>query len=380
MNSILIVGAGKEGKGFLGETYTLYGWKVSFLDKDPRVVDALKGGSYQVTVYQEDGTFVRTVTGYDAYLTDEKYECMDAVVNADVIALALYPEDIPEAAAYLGKGLTKRAEQNGKKVTIISCTNKNHIISDIGEWFENGLEQEDAKVWFRENAAVRDAIVRRSTNAENPWSLELVTQAVATLLIQQPVYADLSGLRWMELRDSLEQLKDIKIYTYNAPHATCAYAGYQKGYTHINESAADPDIAELMHQVLTEAIKGLSREFGVPEAEIWDFCTLPQTKEAMDDSIFRVAKDPVRKLGRNDRLTGNALFCLKHGIDPQALILSIANGMAYDEPKDEKAMEIQDCIRELGIEAAVAKVCGLPNDHEIVRRVARRYNEMMEKS
>lgn len=32
------------------------------------------------------------------------------------------------------------------------------------------------------------------------------------------------------------------------------------------------------------------------------------------------------------------MFCFKHGIDPKALIKSIANGMAYDEPRDEKAM------------------------------------------
>lgn len=58
----------------------------------------------------------------------------------------------------------------------------------------------------------------------------------------------------------------------------------------------------------------------------------------MDDSIYHVAVDPIRKLSRNDRLTGNAMFCFKHGIDPKALIKSIANGMAYDEPRDEKAM------------------------------------------
>ena len=45
MNSILVVGAGKEGKGFLGETFSTDGWKVSFLDKDPKVIEALKKGS-----------------------------------------------------------------------------------------------------------------------------------------------------------------------------------------------------------------------------------------------------------------------------------------------------------------------------------------------
>ena len=42
MYSILVVGAGKEGKGFIGETFSTEGWKVSFLDKDPKVVEAKK--------------------------------------------------------------------------------------------------------------------------------------------------------------------------------------------------------------------------------------------------------------------------------------------------------------------------------------------------
>ena len=42
MQSILVVGAGREGKGFLGETFSTDGWQVYFLDKDPEVVNALK--------------------------------------------------------------------------------------------------------------------------------------------------------------------------------------------------------------------------------------------------------------------------------------------------------------------------------------------------
>lgn len=73
MYSILVVGAGKEGKGFIGETFSTEGWKVSFLDKDPKVVEALKTGSYVVTAHQENGDFKRIITDYDAYLTDAAF-------------------------------------------------------------------------------------------------------------------------------------------------------------------------------------------------------------------------------------------------------------------------------------------------------------------
>ena len=87
MQSILVVGAGREGKGFLGETFSTDGWQVYFLDKDPEVVNALKTGKYNVTVYQENGTFKREITGYEVYGYDEEYSCLPAILEAEVIAL-----------------------------------------------------------------------------------------------------------------------------------------------------------------------------------------------------------------------------------------------------------------------------------------------------
>ena len=53
MNHIVIIGAGKEGKAYLGEVYDAAGWNVTFLDKDSRVVEA--------DVYKRQGLYDRLV-------------------------------------------------------------------------------------------------------------------------------------------------------------------------------------------------------------------------------------------------------------------------------------------------------------------------------
>lgn len=376
MKSILIVGAGRQGKGFLGEVFEAAGWEVNFLDCDIKVIDSLRAGPYKVKLYRKEGMTERIVEKYNVFPCDEEYSCLEAVLHADLIALSLYPEQIREAAGYLGRGLVERARGHYGKVTILSCTNINHLIPDIQEMFERQMEDEASLEWFRENAVIRDVIVRRSTDAESNSSRELVSLAVMSMLIQKPITVDIEDVEFMELKDQVEELKDIKLYTYNAPHATCAYAGHLKGYRMINESEDDPEIAKLMGEVLEEAIQGLSKEFRIPAEEIRDFCNMPQTKDKMDDSIYRVAKDPMRKLGRDDRLTGNAMFCYKYGIYPKALIRSIANGMAYDEAKDEKAVKIQQLIRSQGIEKAVSQVTGVPLEHDLVKQVSAVYREI----
>lgn len=376
MASILVVGAGKEGKGFLGEVFSSAGWKVSFLDKDPLVIENLKKGSYVVELFMEKGTFPVTVSGYEAYSCDSAYSCEKALLDADVLSICLYPEDIAEAAAYLAPCLEKRASENGKPLTILSCTNINHLMGTIEEWFLASMKSEESQKWFRENVALRDTIVRRSVNAESSSSLRLQALAVANLLIQPPIYADLSGVQWMELMDNLETMKDIKLYSLNAPHATCAYAGYLRGYRTICEAESDPEIAALMDAVLSEAIKGLSAEFGVPEQKIWNFSRMPAPKDALPDLITRVAYDPLRKLARNDRLTGNALFCYNHGLPCRALVQSIANGLAYAEPSDAAALKMQEIIRTKGLEAAIVEICGLESGHPLIVDICEAYRAL----
>ncbi|WP_308753462.1 mannitol dehydrogenase [uncultured Anaerotruncus sp.] len=376
MASILVLGAGKEGKGFLGEVFSAAGWKVSLLDKDPLVIENLRKGSYTVELFKVDGTYPAVVSGYEAYLCDPERSCRRAVMDADVLAVCLYPEDIAEAAAYLAPCFEERAAAGGKKLTILSCTNINHLMGRIEEWFLAPMKSEKSRAWFRENVALRDTIVRRSVSAESNSSLRLEALTVANLLIQPPIHADLSGVEWMELMDDLEKMKDIKLYSLNAPHATCAYAGYLRGYRTICESEGDPEVAALMDEVLSEAVKGLSAEFGVPEGKIWDFSKMPAPKDALPDLITRVGYDPLRKLARGDRLTGNALFCYNHGLPCGALVRSIANGLAYAEATDPAALKMQEIIRTKGLEAAITDICGLESGHPLIAEISAAYRAL----
>ena len=110
MSKVLIIGAGREGKGFLGETFFADGWDVSFLDKNPKVISSLQSGAYEVKLYEPEGVRINTVTGYHAYLADENYCCMEDALEAIIFAIATYPEDIPDVANYLGKIIEERAK------------------------------------------------------------------------------------------------------------------------------------------------------------------------------------------------------------------------------------------------------------------------------
>ena len=221
MKNVLIVGAGRLGKGFIGETFDNAGWNITFLDKDPKVEEELKKqGCYHVKVHRVDEIQNRVIKNFKAYTCDEEYSVMDDFLEMDVIVFPLYPEDFAEAGKYLSKCLEKFYEIHpDRKLTMISITNKNYLIPEITEDFRKYLS-DSAKEWFDSHVVVRDSIIRRSTDAESNTAIDVDTVAVNSLLIQGPVNNDFSDVEWMEVTDKIEMLKDIKVFVVNGPHAS----------------------------------------------------------------------------------------------------------------------------------------------------------------
>ena len=115
---LVIVGAGKEGKGNLGDIFSESGnYQITFLDKDPLVINALnEAKKYTVEAYYADHIERHEITNYQAYLLDVNHPCEDVLQDTDLILLALYPEDIPDAAKFLKRALNHQLVAQGADV------------------------------------------------------------------------------------------------------------------------------------------------------------------------------------------------------------------------------------------------------------------------
>ena len=75
------------------------------------------------------------------------------------------------------------------------------------------------------------------------------------------------------------------------------------------------------------------------------------------DFIERNARDPIRKLGKDDRLVGSARLVLEYGGRPDNLCIAIAAAMYYVSHGDEFAEKLVQMREEEGIDAIIEKVC-----------------------
>ncbi|WP_459782870.1 mannitol dehydrogenase family protein, partial [Photobacterium sp. R1] len=67
------------------------------------------------------------------------------------------------------------------------------------------------------------------------------------------------------------------------------------------------------------------------------------------DEIDRVGRQPLRKLGSNDRLIKPLLGTLEYGTDNRMLIKGIAAALTYVNDTDPQAVELQQTLHDKGV-------------------------------
>lgn len=371
---VFIIGAGRLGKGFIGEVFEAANWQVTFLDKDPQVVAALNQGPYQVEISTTEEIYTREVTNYQTFLTDDSHPESDSFLTADVVMVPVYPEDLPEVFSYLLADFQLMRQQAAeKKLDIILLTNQTYLVPKMYQYLK---DQVDAAfyTWIEDHLFIKDAIIRRSTDGASAAARKLFSMAAASLLIETPLHVDLAAVNWMEPTKNVPLLKEIKIYTLNGPHAATAFIGHYTGYSDIPSTEADQENLHFIQEVAKEINQACIKEYNLTQEELTRLSAIPKLKGEVPDSIRRVAFDPIRKLSLKDRLCGPILLCEKHQLPHSALDKAVALGFKYEDEEDSNSLELQKLIADLGIAQAVEEVTGL--DPQLVANIVKEYEKL----
>jgi mannitol-1-phosphate 5-dehydrogenase len=330
---ILIVGAGKIGRGFLGQLFAGAGWSVCFVERSaPLAQELRRRGSYAVHLAGEEGQLERVaISDFTVVEAGESDAVAGEVGKADLLAVAVQPSDLAGAAALLAPGLGQRLSRPSERMNLILCAN----ISDAAA----ALRAELQKAWGgAEPAALKrlgilETIVIRAIpdpppelRAANP--LDLLANDCRELYVDRDaVVGTLPEVPGLVPQDRFGARGLRKLYTYNLVHLLLGFWGQAEGYEAVADCFRDPWILRQAESALAEATAGLSGEFGFSpeEMEQWNAGVRSlMANPHIGDRVERLVRDPLRKLAREERLTGPALLALKHGRQPRAIARVIA--------------------------------------------------------
>ena len=183
---------------------------------------------------------------------------------------------------------------------------------------------------------------------------------------------DISGVTYVE--DPLPYI-ERKLLTVNTGHSAIAYLGYARGKVTIHDALKDDSVHDTVSEALEETGLLLTWEYGFDPEELREYRQKVLARfrnPRISDDVSRVARSPIRKLGRDERFVSPALRLLELGHRPIHLATIIGAVLRYDYPEDEEAAELQETIRAEGEPSALAQYAGIGEDHPLVDLVVER--------
>lgn len=373
-------GAGNIGRGFIGQLLHESGYDISFVDVQAGIVDALKTrGRYEVIMADEgeERVTVDRVTAFHS--VDEADEVVRQLATADLITTAVGPPVLPILAPSIAKGLLERARSGGAPVNVIACENmiggSEALRSSVMEYVPDQDTEAVAEVAGFPNAAV-DRIVPEQTTEGIDVLVEPFFEWVVDASQIKGERPEVHGITYVE---SLAPYIDRKLLTVNTGHAAVAYLGYMRGRETISDALEDEAVREGASGALEETGRLLVEEHGFdPDAHrAYITKVLGRFRNPrITDAVTRVARTPIRKLGRNERLVSPALRLLDRGHVPVHLATVIGAVLRYDDTGDEQALELQETIRAVGERSSLARYAGIQEDHALANLVV----EQLERS
>lgn len=358
-------GAGNIGRGFIGKVLSDSNVAVTFADVDAPLVDQLSHDqSYKVKVVGSECQ-IDTVTHVTA-VNSASSDVIDRIVHTDLLTTAVGSNVLNIIAKTIAKGLTKRFEANNSSpLNIIACENmvrgtthlKNEVYSHLDESFHARC---DELVGFVDSAV--DRIVPPS-EAANDDLLEVTVESFSEWIVdEQQFKGGVPNIAGMEKTDNLMAFVERKLFTLNTGHCITAYLGALKGHETVRDAIQDPEIRAEVKTAMEESGEVLIRRYGFDKelhAAYIEKILGRFANPYLRDEIDRVARQPIRKLGENDRLIKPLLGTIEYGTKNKTLLKGIAAAFKYVNETDPQAVELQDYLKVSGLKATLAHYTGL---------------------
>lgn len=373
-------GAGNIGRGFIGKLLAEAGAELTFADANTQLVDRInQSKEYKVNVVgtQHQVDTVSNVSAVNATSSD----VLEQIRKADMITTAVGPQVLDKIAGTLAEGLRLRFEDgNISPLNIIACENmvrgtshlKGEVLKTLPAEYHERLEQ---LVGFVDSAV--DRIVPPASSSD---PLEVTVESFSEWIVDKGQFRGaIPQVKGMELTDNLIAFVERKLFTLNTGHIITAYLGHLKGYGTIREAIEDPAIRDKVRLAMQQSGEVLVQRYGFDREQHQAYIEKILGRFAnpyLVDEIDRVGRQPLRKLGADDRLIKPLRGTLEYGLPNGALLEGIAAALYYQNADDPQAVQLQTWLAEEGPRAALVKATGLSADLPCMNEIVQLYEKM----
>lgn len=378
-NKLVIFGAGKIGRSFIGQLFSRGGYEVVFIDVFKPVIDELnRRGNYNIIVKadREEILNIRNVRGVLA--TDEE-KVIKEIGTASIMAVSVGLNAIPKIIPLLARGLIKRFEAEDKiPIDIILAEN----LRDATEFFHVRLKEVlpadfplDQMVGLVETSIGKMVPIMRKKDSEEDI-LQVFAEPYNTLILDKKAFKNaIPDIEGLAPKENMKAWVDRKLFIHNLGHATVAYLGYlyDPKFTFLYEALDIPELHQNVRVTMLQAadllLKKYPGEFTIESLTAHVDDLLSRFKNVnLGDTIFRVGCGLSRKLSAQDRLAGAIHLAIEMNLPYDKILFALVCGCHFRSTDEEGWMFPEDIefsrLYEKGIKTILQEVCAFNETNE----------------
>jgi mannitol-1-phosphate 5-dehydrogenase len=378
MKKVVHFGAGNIGRGFIGALFSQSGYNVVFVDIADQIINQLneeKQYNVKLATDEQETLTIQNVSGLNNL--NQENQVIEAIKEAAFLTTAIGPNILPRIAPLIAKGLAARVAANDERLYVIACENQISATDLLKGYIMEHLD-EVAKVKVLANVAFLNSAVDRIVPIQNnQGSLDVLVEPYHEWVVETT--EEIPHIEGMKIVPELAPFIERKLFTVNTGHAVIAYFGYLANKETIDQTLADEDIYNQVKATLGETGAYLINQYQLDPEEHQKYIDkiISRFQNAhLNDSVTRVGRSPIRKLGSEDRLVRPALQAQKAGLAYTNLAMAIAAALHFDYKEDEEAVELQTMIRERGVHYVLQEVCELEESSELAKEIISHYEAL----
>ncbi|MHA7188714.1 mannitol-1-phosphate 5-dehydrogenase [Arthrobacter sp. MDT2-16] len=361
-------GAGNIGRGFVGLLLHEAGYEVVFADVADALIDQLASTpSYDVHEVGEEPA-VRTVGNYRA-LNSASHEddVIAEIATAEIVTTAVGPNVLKFVAPVIARAIARRKD-GLPPLQVMACENAINATDILHAEVERTYDGPSLDLASRAvfaNTAV-DRIVPDQAAGQG---LDVTVETFFEWVIDRtPFKGDAPKIPGATYVDDLAPYIERKLFTVNTGHAAAAYFGYAAGVDKIADAMADEGIAAKVGAVLDETKRLLVAKHGFDDAEQEAYVQKILRRfsnQHLPDTVVRVGRAPLRKLGRKERFVGPAAELAEAGIHPAALLEAMQAALSFSAPDDAEVAALAEILATREPGEATTSITGLEPEHPL---------------
>ena len=376
MKKLVLFGAGKIGRSFIGQLFAVSGYEVVFVDISEEIVRELnKRNEYNVIIKSAHADEIIKVGNVRGILGSETEKIAEELSVCDIAAISVGQSGLPGVIPVLARGLILRNKKYGQKpLDIILAENMRnadqHVRSLLAKCFDEDFP-------FNEMAGLIETSIGKMVpimplDVQGNDLLLVYAEPYNTLILDKKAFKNpIPEVKGLAPKDNIKAWVDRKSHIHNFGHAAAAYAGY----------LANPEVIYLADILNIASVKEFARSAMLQSAEVLirkypgEFTVNDLTEHindllyrfenrALGDTVFRVGCDLKRKLHRNDRILSPLIDGVKVGSQVNNILETFFSGLSF-RAKDENGKmfpgdaEFTEVLRKKGLSYVLLNLCGL---------------------